>query len=180
VRVVIGRASDFYGPGVLKSLAGEESFRAVIAGNKAMWAGRLDVPHTMTFIADFARGLIALAERDAALGQVWHFGDAGALTGREFLQMAFQAAGKSPNIGVYSPMMIRMVGLFSPMVREVTENIYQYEKPFVVDGSKFVKTFGFEYTPHQEGIERAVEWYKNMYPATDHEKKSAHTGTASV
>ncbi len=118
------------------------------------------MPHTLTFVDDFARGLVTLAERDEALGQVWHFGDAGALTGRGFLQMAFETAGKSPNIGVYTPMMIRMVGLFSPMVREVTENLYQYEKPFVVDGSKFVKAFGFEYTLHRAALQLTVEWYR--------------------
>jgi len=76
VRAAIGRASDFYGPGALKALAGEDVFRAVIAGKQAMWVGNLDVPHTLTYIEDFARGLATLGERDEALGQVRVLGTA--------------------------------------------------------------------------------------------------------
>jgi nucleoside-diphosphate-sugar epimerase len=38
------RASDFYGPGALNSIAVELVFKPLLAGKKAMWLGRLDVP----------------------------------------------------------------------------------------------------------------------------------------
>ena len=66
VRAVIGRGSDYYGPGVRQSAAGERLFPAVLSGGKAMWAGSLDQPHSLTFIDDFARVLVTLGEREEA------------------------------------------------------------------------------------------------------------------
>lgn len=160
VRVAIGRASDYYGPGVTNAIAGKDLFTAVIAGKKAMWAGSLDQPHAMTYTQDFARGLSVLGERDEALGQTWHIPGAEPITGREFLQMAFQAAGTVPQKGAYSRLMIRFAGLFSPMIREVDEVLYEFEKPYLVSGEKFARAFGKIATPHREAVKETVEWYK--------------------
>lgn len=161
VRVAIGRAADYYGPGVLNALAGKDMFTAIIAGKKAMWAGSLDQPHTLTFIDDFARGLVTLAERDEALGQVWHIPGAEPLTGRQFLQRAFEIAGTRAQMGAYSPQMIALVGLFSPMVREVRETLYQFTQPFIVDGAKFARAFGYApATPHRDALQQTIAWFR--------------------
>ncbi len=159
VRVAIGRASDFYGPHT-NAFGGDLVIKPLVAGKTAMRIGSLDVPHTMTYIQDFARGLSILGERDEALGQVWHIPGADPLTGRQFLQMAFDAAGLPPKFGVYPRIAIRFLGLFSPLIREVNEVLYQYEKPFVVSGEKFARAFGKIATPHREAIKETVEWYK--------------------
>lgn len=165
VRVAIGRASDYYGPGVLNALAGKDVFTAIVAGKKAMWAGSLDQPHTLTFIDDFARGLITLAERDEALGEVWHIPGAEPLTGRQFLQHAFEIAGTYAQMGVYTPLMISLVGLFSPMVREVKETMYQFTQPFIVDGTKFARAFGYSpATPHREALQKTIAWFRQPTP----------------
>ena len=53
--------------------------------------------------------------------------------------------------------MIRLVGLFNPVVRELDETLYQFQRPFVSDGSKFQAEFGpFEPTPHPEAVRRTV------------------------
>jgi nucleoside-diphosphate-sugar epimerase len=160
VRVAIGRAADYYGQGVINAIAGKDLFTAVLAGKKAMWAGSLDQPHTMTFTQDFAKGLIILGERDEALGQVWHIPGMGPITGREFLQIAFEAAGTKPQMGAYSRLMIRFAGLFSPMIREVDEVLYEFENPYIVSGDKFAKAFGTIGTPHKQAIKETVAWFK--------------------
>ena len=72
VRVAIGRASDYYGPGGTNSTAGETVFGRVVAGKRPQWTGILDVPHTFHYLPDIARGLVTLAERPEADGEVWH------------------------------------------------------------------------------------------------------------
>ncbi len=161
VRAVIGRASDFYGPGIFKALAGEDVFRAVLAGKKAMWAGSLDAPHTLTFIDDFARGLVNLGERAEALGQIWHIPPAEPLTGRQFLQLAFEEAGLPPKIGVYKRPLMTVLGWFVPMIGEVVEVLYQFEEPFVMDGGKYQRAFGdLPPTPHREAIRQTLAWFR--------------------
>jgi nucleoside-diphosphate-sugar epimerase len=55
-----------------------------------------------------------------------------------------------------------VAGLFSPLMREVLEVLYQKEEPYIVDGSRFRKTFGFEPTPLEEGVKRTLEWYRAL------------------
>ena len=162
VQAVIGRASDYYGLGVVNSIAGERLFPAVLSGKKAMWAGSLDQPHSLTFIDDFARVLVTLGEQEQALGEVWHAPPAEPLTGRQFITLAFAVAGHPPRVGAYSPLMIRLAGLFDPMVRELGELAYEFEAPFVLDGSKYTRAFGGAPTPHEAAIRATLDWFASQ------------------
>jgi hypothetical protein len=81
-------------------------------------------------------------------------------------QLVFEAAGQSPKMGVASRPMIRIAGLFSSFLRELGETLYQFERPFVSDASKFQRAFGpFDPTPHPEAVKRTVEWFRRGYAA---------------
>lgn len=161
VPVAIGRASDFYGPGA-NSAAGMLVFAPVLQRGKAFWLGRLDVPHTLSYLPDVAWGLATLAEHDEAFGQVWHLPAAEPVTAREFIRMVFAEAGKPPRLGVISRPMVRLAGLFSPVIRETAEVLYQFEHPFVMDTTRFEKAFGRRVTPHREAIRATLEWYRRQ------------------
>ena len=63
--------------------------------------------------------------------------------------------------------MLRLVGLFVPEVREMMEMRYQFEKPFVVDGSSFERTFGLRATPLADVVHRTVAWYRTHFGAVE-------------
>lgn len=159
VRAVIGRGSDYFGPGVTNSVAGDRVFPALLAGKKVMWVGSLDQPHTMTYVDDFARVLITLGTRSEALGQVWHAPAAEPLTGRQFLTLACELAGQPPRLGTYPPLLIRLVGLFDPVVRELPELAYEFTAPFILDGSRYQAAFGGAPTPHRDALRATLSWY---------------------
>jgi nucleoside-diphosphate-sugar epimerase len=71
IRAAIGRGSDFFGPHAHLSTVGDRVFARASAGEAAQVLGNPDVPHTVTYIEDFARALVTLGEREEALGQVW-------------------------------------------------------------------------------------------------------------
>jgi hypothetical protein len=51
-------------------------------------------------------------------------------------------------------------------VRELNETLYQFERPFVSDASKFQRAFGpLQPTPHAEAVNRTVEWFRRRYGA---------------
>jgi nucleoside-diphosphate-sugar epimerase len=160
VRAAIGRASDYYGPGVLDSMAGDRVFYPVLTGQKVSLLGSLDVPHTLTYIDDFARGLKVLGEREEALGQVWHTPNAETLTMRQFLTLVFEEAQHTPNMGTIPSILLKGLGLFDPMLREVAEMLYEFEQPFVVDHSKYEHTFGNHSTPHRTAIRDTLAWFR--------------------
>lgn len=163
-RVVIGRASDYYGPRGTGSTAGETVFGRILAGKKPQWPGRLDQPHTFHFLPDIARGLLVLADRQAADGQVWHLPAAEPLTAQQFFDMVADAAGQPVPVhaSVASPAALAVAGIFSPLLREMRETNYQFRAPFVIDASKFEAAFGrLEPTPHRDAVHRTVAWYRS-------------------
>ena len=159
VRAAIGRASDFYGPGVLDSACGERMFLPAVQDKAAEGVGNLDAPHTYSFIDDFGKALVILGERDAALGQAWHIPNAETVSTRRFIELIFESLGQPVKIKSLGRMMMAIGGLFIPAARESLEMMYEFEKPFVVDSSKFARAFGDHATPLKQAIHETVGWY---------------------
>ena len=160
VRATIGRASDYFGPWGTQSTAGERLFMPALVGKPAQVLGDPDLPHTFTYLRDFARGLVTLGMHDEALGEVWHLPSAETLSTREFAGLVFEAGGQAPKLRVMPSALLTVAALFSPMLRAVREQQYQREAPWVVDHSKFAQAFGAEVTPHREAIAATVGWYR--------------------
>lgn len=162
VRAAIGRSSDFYGSYVFDSAAGERVFASALAGKPAGVIGDPDTLHTYMYIDDFGRGLVTLGRHEEALGKVWHLPSAPTVTTRRFVEMVYGEVGLPPKMRVAPPLVISAMGLFMPVMREVKEMLYEFDKPFVVDASRFERAFGdqVQVTPHEEGIKRTVAWYK--------------------
>src|SRR5215831_2082554 len=163
-RVVIGRASDYYGPHGTGSTAGATVFGRILAGKKPQWTGRLDQPHTFHYLPDIARGLLVLAGHPQADGQVWHLPAAGPLTAQQFFDKIATAAGQPVPVraSVATPALLAVAGIFSPLLREVRETTYQFRAPFVIDASKFEAAFGpLEPTSHRDAVQRTVAWYRS-------------------
>lgn len=163
VHVVIPRLATFYGAhvhGTFMSMI----FEAAYQGHKALWFGRLDVPHDLLYLPDAAAACVLLALNDDAYGQTWHIPGAGPLTGEEFIRRVFKAYGKTPKIGARGRTFFQLAGLIAPRISDMVEVLYQFEQPFVMDGSKFAAAYpDFEYTPHEIGIQDTVNWYRAYF-----------------
>lgn len=160
VRGAMARGADFFGPGVLQSALGERTIIPAFQGKAAEITGSLDQLHSYTFINDFGEAMAILGERDEALGQAWHVPNAPALTQGELLKLIFQEIGKPVKARRMGKLMMAFGGLFVPEAREMVEMMYEFEKAFVVDASKFIQTFGNIATPYQESIKTTVGWYR--------------------
>jgi nucleoside-diphosphate-sugar epimerase len=160
VRGTIGRASDFYGPCGRQSKVGDGVFARALAGKPAQTLGDPNVLHTYTFIHDFAAGLVTLAQRDEALGEVWHIPSAETITTRRFIEMVFQQVARPARLQTVPTLMISMLGVFLPPMRAVKETLYQSERPWVVDHSKFARAFESRPTPHEQAIAETLAWFQ--------------------
>ena len=161
VRATIGRASDFYGPGVTNAGMGEMVFGPAMAGKTANVLGNVDMPHTYTYINDFAKGLVTLGEQEEAMGKIWHTPNAAAITSRELLNMIYAEAGHPPKFRPAPGFFLTLMGLFDPVIREVKEMVYQFEMPFEVDHSDYERVFA-DVTPttYQEGVRETMTWFR--------------------
>jgi nucleoside-diphosphate-sugar epimerase len=167
VRVATGRASDFFGPRVLVSAAGEQVFGRAVRGKSAQVAGDPDQPHTYTYMPDIGMGLVVLGEREEALGQAWHLPSPETVTTREFVGTIFQEVGRPPRVQAAPKILLRAIGLFNPGIRETIEMLYEFEEPFVVDHSRFERAFGDHATPLKEAVGETVRWYRSKRPSGD-------------
>lgn len=161
IQMVIGRGSDFYGPGVHSSTVGDEVFGRLDQGKAPRVIGDPDQPHSFTFIKDFGRALVVLGKHDTSFGQTWHVPNAPPVPTREFATRAAQVMGHgAKKVRTTPSWLLRALGFFNPMMKEVAEMLYQWENPFVVDHTKFEKAFGDAFgapTALVEGISRTAD-----------------------
>jgi nucleoside-diphosphate-sugar epimerase len=160
LRATIGRASDFYGPNARQSKAGDGIFARAIAGRPAQVIGNPDLPHTLTFIDDFAASLVTLSQQVKALGEVWHVPNAETVTTRRFVEMVFDQLHQPPRLRPAPTIVISLLALALPPMRGVKETMYQSQRPWVVDHSKYERAFGAQPTPHQSAIEATIAWFR--------------------
>jgi len=178
--VVIGRASDFYGPRVTGSSVGDLLFAAALAGKTVNMIGNLDLPHTYSYIGDFAQALITLSQHESASGRAWHVPSDQTLTTRQFIDLVAQEVGQPLKTRSIGKVGVTLVGLFQPIVREFKEMLYEFEEPYVVDHNQFAQAFGVKVTPHAQAIQATVAWYRQQAVNSSSPRPAAvsneHTG----
>jgi nucleoside-diphosphate-sugar epimerase len=152
VRATEARASDFFGPGETASHFGRMIPR-VLAGKTVRVIGSPDTPHSWTYIPDVARTLVTLADDERAWGLPWHVPTNPPLSQREVVKALADLAGvPAPQVRGIPSWVMRVAGFVSPLVRELREVAYQFERPFVLDSSAVTETFGLKPTPMDEAL----------------------------
>jgi len=157
IRGTILRLPDFYGPGVEKSFL-HDAFVAAVQGRTANLIGPIDTPHEFVFVPDVGPVLLDLADRPEAYGRWWHLGGAGTITQRDFATRVFAAVGRTPKLRVAGKTLLRLMGLFNPMMRELVEMSYLHTTPVVLDDSAIQKLLGpVKKTSYDEGIRTTLD-----------------------
>ena len=159
LKALIARSADFYGPGVPKnnSLLNEIVFKPLSKGKKANWLCSPEHKHSFTYTVDAGKATALLGNTDTAYGQVWHLPTANnPMTGREIITMIANKLGVSQKIQIAPRFLVKIMGLFMPIMKESVEMLYQYEKDYVFDSSKFAKEFDFKPTSYEDGINEVL------------------------
>lgn len=163
--VAIGRAGDFFGPGIVESWFGDRHWKRVLTGKPSECLGDPDQPHSYSFSLDVADGLVTLGARDEALGREWLLPHPPAHSHRQLAAALGARLGLEVRTTRMPLWLIRAIGVFSPVMRELPEMAYQWQAPFVVDDSAFRTTFGVAATPLATAIDRTAAWVRAHYPA---------------
>lgn len=156
LEAIIARAADFYGPEISNSGLIETVFKNLKAGKKAIWMCSTDKLHNYTFTPDAANATALLVNTDSAYGQIWHLPTAPPLTGKEWIEKIAKETGVSAKTMVTSKFMVRILGLFNPIMREFVEMLYQYDRDYVFDSTKFETSFKMHPTPVDDAIKQIV------------------------
>lgn len=158
LKAIIARSADFYGPSIKNSLLIETVFNPLSKGGKANLLGSDRFKHSFTYTPDAAKATAILGNTDSAYGQVWHLPTApNPYTGKEWVESVAAKLNVKPKYRVVSKFMLGMIGLFVPFMRESVEMLYQYDRDYVFDSSKFEKEFNFKPTSYEDGIDAIVK-----------------------
>ena len=147
------RAADFYGPGAIQSLPYATVFARLAQSKTPQWVANARAVHTFTYTPDAGRAVAVLGRSADAYGHTWHLPTTKEpLDGEGFVRLACELAGTPYRLQVAPRWLLRLMGLFVPVLRESDEMMYQYQYDYRFDSSRVEAKFGLTATPYREGI----------------------------
>jgi len=152
IRAVEVRGSDYMGPGVTVE-AGHVArvAPAALAGKTVRVMGRPDVPHSFTDVRDMGRALVAVAAAPQTWGRVWHAPTNAPVTQAQAVADVCRAAGRAPvKVKGFPKGTLALSGLVVPVMRELRETEYQFQRSYVLDSSAIERELGLTPTPWDE------------------------------
>lgn len=162
-QVLIVRAGDYFGPTVRNGYV-DRLFGYARRGKPMQALGRLDVPHQWAYVPDLARATADLLEQATLQPfEVVHFKGDVVGSQRQFLGLIARLAD-APDLRVQRLpwWMLRAAGLFDPLMREVVEMRYLFDRAVIIDDPRRRELLPhFTATP----LPRAVQDTLASYPA---------------
>jgi nucleoside-diphosphate-sugar epimerase len=156
LQTLVLRPPDFYGPNAANSETAY-ALANIAAGKPADLLSPISTPHEWVYVPDIAPVVAGLFERPDAFGTAYNLAGPGTLTSREFYEKLFAAAGKPFRYREAGPFLLRVIGLFNPLMRELVEMAYLHETPVILDDAKLRAVLGeIHKTPYDEGIRATV------------------------
>lgn len=156
IRATILRLPDFFGPAVEKSLL-DSAFTAAARGGTADLIGPIDRPHQFVFVPDVGPIVARLLAQPEAQGRVWHFAGSGITTQQELVSEIERQTGRPLRRRVAGKTVLRVLGLFNRVLRELVEMHYLQTSPVLLDDRALEAVLGpLPRTSYREGVRQAL------------------------
>jgi nucleoside-diphosphate-sugar epimerase len=157
IRGTVLRLPDFYGPRVKSSFL-DGVFNAAAKGGTANLIAPIDRPHQFVYVPDVGPVVLDLLRHPEAHGRWWHLAGDGTASIQEIVAMVGQLAGKPIKTRAVGLGMLRVIGLFQPVMRELVEMNYLLTDPFIMDDSALCALLGdVKKTSLQEGLKESLK-----------------------
>jgi nucleoside-diphosphate-sugar epimerase len=157
IRGTVLRLPDFYGPRVKNSFL-DGVFNAAAKGGTANLIAPIDRPHQFVYVPDVGPVVLDLLQRPEAYGRWWHLAGEGTPSIEEIVAMVGQLAGTPIKTRTAGLGMLRLIGLFQPVMRELVEMNYLLTDPFIMDDSALRTLLGnVKTTPLRDGLRQSLE-----------------------
>ncbi len=154
---LIARAADFYGPYNDKSFLLEVVYKNLKKGKKANWFMDVNKKHSFTYTPDAAKATALLGNLPDTWNQIWHLPtDKNTLTAKELVTLFSREMNTKNGVSALPKWLLKVLGVFIPIMKEMPEMMYQYDRDYFFDSNKFEKHFNFKPTSYQEGVKETV------------------------
>ena len=156
IKGIIARAPDFYGSVKASSVLMNTVYDNMIKGKTSQWFCNADVLHTFGYTPDLAKGTAILGNTSSAFNQIWNLPTDRAMTGRQWVSLFAKEMNVKDKVMVVPGWLTRVLGIFTPILGEIVEMLYQYETDYVFDSSKFQSAFNFKPVSNEEGVREII------------------------
>ena len=155
---MVTRSADFYGKNVKTGFLNIGVIDNFKKNKKAFWQSDANKIHSFTYVPDAAKAVALLGNTPDAYNQVWHLPTSSQKwTGKEFVNYIAKQMHVKPRYYILSKLMISLFGIFSSTLRELKEMLYQNDRDYFFDSSKFQKKFVLQPTTYEKGIADSIE-----------------------
>jgi len=157
LKALVARAADFYGPDASNSVLNEIIINRMKAGKNAQWLFDGSKKHSFTYIPDAGKATAFLGLQEDSWNQSWHLPtDKSYPSAQEVVDLINKRLGKNLTLNVLSSLIVRLIGLFIPAIREMKELSYQLDSDYRFDSSKIEKAYGIKPTPIEDGLKACI------------------------
>lgn len=166
IRATEVRGSDYIYGGEQSLVGSSRVVPRVLAGRPVSLIGSVETLHSWTYPTDVARLLITVASDQRAWGRAWHVPTNAPRTQHQVIDELADAAGVAHvRVSQLSPLLVRVLGVFNPAIRELEETAYQRDRPFIIDDAAARTAFGLEPTPWREILAAVIAPYRTTKAA---------------
>jgi len=148
---LIARAADFYGPKVSNSIPDGTIIQNFKKSKKAQLFCSDKFLHSFTYTPDAGKATAILGNTESAYNRIWHLPTKkNPPTGKELVEAFAKEFNVNPGYMTLNKWLIRGVGIVNPIIGELYEMLYQYDRDYIFDSSKFEKEYNFTPTSYEE------------------------------
>jgi nucleoside-diphosphate-sugar epimerase len=157
IKLIIGRSANFVSPQFKTGLLYISFLEKMLIGKNPNYLGNAHVAQAFSYVPDVARALVELGESNYDKGEIFHLPVLDPLTPHQICELFNTSLNSNLEIKPLSLGMHKFLALFSPILKELVETRYQTDSTYILDDSKFRKTFAsFVYTPTKEAYQNVV------------------------
>ena len=156
LKAMVLRPPDYFGADAELSIS-KGILDAALAKKTADLLGPCDTPHQLVYTPDLGPILYKMLQSDTGWGEAYNFAGSGIITMREFALKMFAAAGAEPKLRVAGKGLMRFLGLFMPIMRELVEMNYLQSTPVNLADAKLEALLGpLARTSYADGIAASI------------------------
>lgn len=157
LNAIIARSADFFSGVKDKSILMNTVYDNLAKGKKAQWFCNAKVIHSISYTPDLGKGTAILGNTDSAYNQIWNLPtDPQKITGEEWINLFATEMKASNKYQVLPGWGLKAIGLFVPILNEMYEMRYQYDRDYYFDSTKFNKEFNYTPTNNELAVKQTV------------------------
>lgn len=157
LEAMIVRSPDFFGPMKASSMLMIMVYDRLLSGKSAQWLFNADMPHNMGYVPELAKATALLGNTPEAFNQIWNLPvHSECPTGRHWTAMIADILQQPPKVSVLTTPMVRLLGTFVPVLKELYDVREQWDRPYFFDSSKFNRHFSTTPIKHQEALRNTI------------------------